>query len=76
MVKNLGAFDRGARLAAAALLAFSASTTSVDGWMAILFYAIAAYLAITALVGQCLLYRALDINSRAHAGEYHSGPVE
>jgi len=76
MLKNLGAFDRVARLLTAGLLAFLALTTSVDGWLEIIFYLAAAYLAVTAALGRCLIYRSLGINSRQHAGEYHSGPVE
>ena len=73
MVKNVGAVDRVARLCVAALLAFLALTTSVEGWGEIVAYAFAAYLVVTALIGTCWIYRALDINSKIHAGTYHSG---
>ncbi|HYC95140.1 MAG TPA: DUF2892 domain-containing protein [Sphingomicrobium sp.] len=73
MVKNVGSVDRVARLCVAALLAFLALTTSLEGWGEIVAYIVAAYLALTALVGHCLIYRALDINSCIHAGTYHSG---
>ena len=73
MVKNVGTADRIARLCVAALLAFLALTTSVEGWGEIVCYVVAAYLALTAIVGHCFIYRWLDINSRVHAGTYHSG---
>ncbi len=73
MVKNVGAADRVARLCVAALLAFLAFTTSIQGVGEIIAYVVAAYLALTALVGHCLVYRVLVINSCLHAGNYHSG---
>lgn len=73
MVKNVGSVDRVARLCVAALLAFLAFTTSLQGVAETIAYVVAAYLALTALVGHCLVYRLLDINSCLHAGTYHSG---
>lgn len=73
MVKNVGTVDRVARLCVAALLAFLALTTSLEGWGEIIAYVIAAYFVLTAILGTCWIYRALDINSRLHAGTYHSG---
>lgn len=73
MVKNVGSVDRVARLCVAALLAFLALTTSLEGWGEIIAYAVAAYLVLTSILGSCLIYRALDINSCIHAGTYHSG---
>jgi hypothetical protein len=73
MVKNVGTADRIARICVAALLAFLALTTSVEGWGEIVCYIAAAYLALTAIIGTCWIYRALDINSKLHAGTYHSG---
>ena len=73
MVKNVGTADRVARLCFAALLAFLASTTSVEGYGEIIAYVVAAYLVVTALLGTCFIYRALDVNSCDHGGTYHSG---
>ena len=73
MVKNIGTVDRVARICVAALLAFLALTTSVEGWGEIVCYAVAAYLVLTTLIGHCLIYRVLDINSHDHGGTYHSG---
>ncbi len=74
MVKNVGAVDRVARLCVGGLLAFLALTTAVDGWAETICYAVAAYLALTAIVGHCLIYRLLDIDScHDHGGTYHSG---
>lgn len=72
-MKNVGTADRVARLCIAALLAFLAATTSVDGWGEIVCYVVAAYLAVTAVIGHCLIYRVLDVNSCDHGGTYHSG---
>ena len=73
MVKNVGTADRVARLFAAGLLAFLAATTYLQGWAEIICYVLAAYFGLTAIFGHCLIYRTLDINSRVHAGTYHSG---
>ena len=73
MVKNVGTADRVARLCFAALLAFLALTTSVEGVGEIISYVVAAYLVITAIIGSCLIYKVLDVNSCDHGGTYHSG---
>lgn len=74
MVKNVGTVDRVARLCVAALLGFLAMTTSVQGWGETIAYIAAAYLALTAIVGRCLIYKVLDIDScHDHGGTYHSG---
>ena len=73
MVKNVGSVDRVIRLCAAALLAFLAFTTSVQGWGEVIAYVVAAYLTVTAVVGHCLIYRSLDVNSYEQGGTYHSG---
>ena len=73
MVKNVGTADRVARLCFAALLAFLAMTTSVEGVGEIISYVVAAYLVITAIIGSCLIYKVLDVNSCDHGGTYHSG---
>jgi hypothetical protein len=73
MVKNVGTADRVARVCVAALLAFLAATTSVQGWGEIVCYVVAAYLVLSAILGHCIFYRMLDISSTVHAGTYHSG---
>ena len=73
MVKNVGTADRVARLVIAAVLAFLAFTPSVNGTAAIITYSVAAYLAVSAIIGFCVIYKAIDINSRDHGGTYHSG---
>ena len=73
MVKNIGTADRVARLCIAALLAFLAATTSVEGVGEIISYIVAAYLVLTALLGSCFIYKILDVNTRDHGGTYHSG---
>ncbi len=74
MVKNVGSADRVARLCFAALLAFLAFTTAVEGTGEIIAYVVAAYLALTAIVGSCLIYRMLDVDScKDHGNTYHSG---
>jgi hypothetical protein len=73
MVNNVGKVDRVFRLFTAAVLAFLAATPSVNGWMAYAFIGLAAYLALTAIVGFCLIFKVLDIDSHVHGGTYHSG---
>lgn len=73
MVRNVGTADRVVRLCVGALLAFLAFTPSVSGYLEIGFYVFAAYLVLTAIVGMCLIYRLLDIDSHDHGGTYHSG---
>ena len=73
MIKNVGTADRIIRLGVAALLAFLAATPAVNGWLAYVFLGIGAYLVLTAIIGQCLIYRALDVDSHVHGGTYHSG---
>lgn len=73
MKKNIGNADRVARVCIGALLAFLAFTPSVDGGLAIAFYALAAYLVLTAIIDFCLIYRLLDIDTHDHGGTYHSG---
>lgn len=74
MVKNVGSVDRVARLCVAALLGFLAATTSLEGWGEIIAYVAAAYLALTAILGSCFIYRMLDVDScRDRGNTYHSG---
>ncbi|HET9355122.1 MAG TPA: DUF2892 domain-containing protein [Sphingomicrobium sp.] len=74
MAKNVGSVDRVFRLCMAALLAFLALTTSLQGWGETVAYAVAAYLALTAIVAFCPVYRVLDVDScHDHGGTYHSG---
>ena len=74
MVKNVGSVDRVARLSFAALLAFLAVTTAVEGWGEIIAYVVAAYLALTAILGSCIVYKMLDVDScKDHGNTYHSG---
>lgn len=73
MVKNVGNADRVVRLVVAAGLAFVAFTPAVDGWMATAFYIFAGYLALTALIGMCVFYRLLDVNTHDQEATYYSG---
>jgi hypothetical protein len=73
MVKNVGTADRVVRVCVAALLVFLTATPAVNGWIAYIFLAGGAYLLITAIIGHCLIYRALDVDSHVHGGTYHSG---
>jgi len=74
MVKNVGSADRVIRIVVALGLAFLAFTPAVNGVPATIFYSLAAYLAITALLGFCVIYRVLDVDScHDHGGTYHSG---
>lgn len=73
MLRNVGKADCAIRLILGALLAFMAFTPSIDGWLATVFYVIAGYLVLSALIGHCLFFRMLDIDSHQHAGTYHTG---
>ncbi|HEU0311597.1 MAG TPA: DUF2892 domain-containing protein [Sphingomicrobium sp.] len=73
MLKNVGKVDRVARIFIGLLLCFLALTTAVDGWLETGFYIFGGYLLLTALVGSCIIYRVLDIDSHDHGGTYHSG---
>ncbi|MCQ0988197.1 YgaP family membrane protein [Jiella marina] len=65
MTVNMGKLDRGLRLAvAAALFILAAATTVGDGtWLEWLFYGLGAVALLTALVGNCPLYRVLGIKT-------------
>jgi hypothetical protein len=73
MVKNLSLGDRVARLVVAAALAFMFYDHIVEGVVGYICVAIAAYLALSALLGSCLFYKMLDFNSREQGGTYHAG---
>jgi hypothetical protein len=45
----------------------------VNGWLAYVFIAAAIYIGLTAIIGHCLVYRMLDVDSHVHGGTYHSG---
>lgn len=81
MVKNVGKVDRVARILAAAFLFFLAvapgvvlsADPSVDYWLTMIMYVVGAYLLISALLGFCVVYKSLDVDSHVHGGTYHSG---
>ena len=81
MVKNIGKVDRVARVLAAAFLFFLAvapgvvlsADPSIDYWLTMVMYAVGAYLLISALLGFCVVYKMLDVDSHVHGGTYHSG---
>lgn len=81
MAKNVGNIDRVARVLAALFLFFLAVAPGVvlsadptmDYWLNILLYVVGGYLLLSAIVGSCLVYRMLDVDSHVHGGTYHSG---
>ena len=81
MVKNVGKIDRVARALVACFLFFLAlapgvvlsATDSVDYWLTVLLYVAGAYFILSAILGTCLIYRVLDVDSHVHGGTYHSG---
>lgn len=81
MVKNVGKMDRIARALLACFLIFLAwapgvvlsADSTVDYWLTMGLYVAGAYFLITALLGSCLIYRLLDVDSCIHGGTYHSG---
>ena len=81
MVKNVGTIDRVARVVAACFLFFLAWAPGVvlsadpttDYWLNVAMIAVGAYLLLTAVIGMCVIYRILDVDSHVHGGTYHSG---
>ena len=81
MLKNVGNIDRVARLLLACFLAFLAwapgvvlsADPSVDYWLTVVMMVAAAYFLLSAILGSCLIYRMLDVDSHVHGGTYHSG---
>ena len=66
MVNNMGPADRVVRGIAAVILALLVWAQPVEGWFGWLLIAIAVYLLATAVLGSCLIYRAIDIDSHVH----------
>ena len=81
MVKNVGNIDRVARVLLALFLLFLAvapgvvlsADGNVDYWLTVVLYVGAGYFLLSALLGTCLIYRMLDVDSHVHGGTYHSG---
>lgn len=81
MVKNVGRIDRVARLLAACFLFFLAwapgvvlsADPSTDYALTVLMVVVGGYLALTAVLGFCVIYKMLDVDSCIHGGTYHSG---
>ena len=81
MVKNVGTIDRVARILAACFLFFLAcapgvvlsADPSVDYWLTVVMVVVGGYLLLSALIGMCLVYRVLDVDSHVHGGTYYSG---
>ena len=81
MVKNVGNIDRVARILAACFLFFLAvapgvvlsADPAVDRWLTILLYVAGGYMLLSAIVGTCVVYRVLDVDSHVHGGTYYSG---
>jgi len=81
MLKNVGTIDRVARVLAACFLFFLAwapgvvlaADPSTDYWLNIAMVVVGGYLLLSALIGHCLVYRVLDVDSHVHGGTYHSG---
>lgn len=81
MVKNVGKIDRVARILAACFLFFLAwapgvvlsADASTDYWMNVVLIVVGGYLLLSALLGFCVIYKSLDVDSHVHGGTYHSG---
>ena len=72
MWKNVGTADRVVRLVIGGTLVFLAATPALSGTAAYVSLAVAAYLIITAVLGSCLIFKMLDVDSH-NKGSYHSG---
>lgn len=66
MTRNMGTGDRALRIAAASTIALLYFTGFVGGTVALVLWAVAAVLLITALVGTCPLYIPLRISTTRH----------
>jgi len=81
MVKNIGKVDRVARVLAACFLFFLAwapgvvlsADSSTDYWLNIIMIVVGGYFLLSALLGSCLIYRTIDVDTHVHGGTYHSG---
>ena len=81
MVKNVGNIDRVARAMAGCFLLFLAwapgvvlsADPTVDYWLNVVLCVGGAYFLLSALLGTCIVYRVLDVDSHVHGGTYHSG---
>lgn len=81
MVKNIGNIDRVARVLAACFLFFLAwapgvvlsADAGVDYWLTVAIIVVGGYMLLSAIVGSCLVYRMLDVDSHVHGGTYYSG---
>jgi hypothetical protein len=81
MTKNIGNIDRVARIMAACFLFFLAWAPGVvlsadartDYYLTVLMIVVGGYMLLSALIGTCLVYKMLDVDSHVHVGTYHSG---
>lgn len=73
MIKNMAAVDRIVRLVLAMVVVFVLAMGFIEGPMAWLFGAGAAYLFLTAAAGHCPVYKVIGIDSHTHDGTEHYG---
>lgn len=66
MTTNMGTVDRVVRLVLAAVVAILYFTSFISGTFAIVLGIVAAFLAITALVGYCPLYSLFGFSTKEH----------
>ena len=70
MEKNLGPKDRVVRIVFAILLAVLLYVGVIEATGAIVAGVVAAYLLITALLGSCLFYKLIGVDTSVEAQEY------
>jgi hypothetical protein len=81
MVKNVGKVDRVARIVAGCFLMFLAwapgvvlsADSTTDYYITVGLVVVGAYLILSAIIGYCLIYRGMDVDTHIQAGTYHSG---
>lgn len=66
MVSNIGPADRVVRIAFAAIIAFFYWMGLIPGTFGLLLSVLGAALFVTAVVGFCPVYRAMDLDSHVH----------
>jgi hypothetical protein len=72
MTKNLGREDRGVRVVAAIALAVVAYYAGLSEIATIVVWVLAAYLLLTGLLGMCLFYKLIDVDTSVQEQPYSS----
>jgi hypothetical protein len=72
MSRNVGPEDRTVRVVVGLALAVVIYLGYIHDWAAIVVGILAAYLVITGLLGRCILYKAIDVDTAVQEQPYSS----